>query len=362
MLWFSILLWIPIHCILVPLMPHFLAENVRELGGIYLHITFYFLPIACAVFGALASFFTGRGHTRIVLLVTLLSVLSNLAADRILIFGWGPIPAMGIAGAAWGTGVAVGISFSLLFALFLRQQHRQIYHTGDSSLRWDLWRQCLHIGTPNAVTRLINSFLWAWMTQLCTQKASHDEFLIYGMSMTVDVAFFFFIEGTGSGVTTVDSNAIGARQWGTISKNTHSWIFLSFIFCGFLSLFMIFYPDPLFRIFSVDLQVGNLRPIAREFFIWAWLLFFAEFFHFNLFSMITAFGDTMFRMISAPICYGFLVALPVHHTLCYGSHRALAFIQYSLLNEVVMTLLFYMRYRWLLKKAHHSPSGLKIPP
>jgi Na+-driven multidrug efflux pump len=197
------------------------------------------------------------------------------------------------------------------------------------------------------------------MTQICAQKASAEEFLIYGMSMTVYVAFFFLIEGTGSGVSTVDSNAIGARQWATITQNTRSWILLSFIFCGLLSVFMIFYPEPIFQIFSIDLQAKNIRSLAHEFLLWAWLLFFAEFFHFNFYSMITAFGDTVFRMISAPICYGLLVALPVHHTLCYGSHRALAFIQYSLLNEVVMSVLFYMRYRWLLKHAHHSPSFLK---
>ncbi|MDR2377678.1 MAG: hypothetical protein LBD54_02920 [Puniceicoccales bacterium] len=300
MLWFSMLLWIPIHFVLVPLLPHFLAESVRELGSVYLRITFYFLPIACAVFGAIAFFFTGRGHTRVVLWVTLISFFSNLAADWILIFGWGPIPAMGIAGAAWGTGVAVSTSFILLFALFLRQQHRQTYRTGDLSLRWELWGQCLRIGSPNALTRLINSFLWAWMMQLCVQYTSAEEFLLYGMAMTVYVAFFFLIEGTGAGVTTVDSNAIGARRWDTVARNTRSWVLLSFIFCGFLSLFMVFYPEPLFRLFAIDLRSGNLRPLIREFFGWAWLLFFAEFFHFNFYSMITAFGDTVFRMISAP--------------------------------------------------------------
>ncbi|MDR0728333.1 MAG: polysaccharide biosynthesis C-terminal domain-containing protein [Puniceicoccales bacterium] len=354
MLWFSVLLWLPIHFILLPLLPHFLAENVRELGSVYLRILFYFLPVSCAGFGALGSFFVGRGQTKIVLVVTLISIAINFVANVILIFGWGPIPSLGIAGSALGTGLAQSLSFFLFLFLFLQKKHRRTYRTGDASLRWELWRQCLCIGSPNALTRLINSFLWAWMMQLCVQYASGEEFLIYGMAMTVFVAFFFLIEGTGAGVTTVDSNAIGARRWDTVARNTRSWVLLGFLFCGLLSLFMVFYPEPLFRLFAIDLRSGNLRPLIREFFGWAWLLFFAEFFHFNFYSMITAFGDTVFRMISAPLCYGFLVALPVHHILCHGSHRALAFIQYSLLNELVMSLLFFLRYRWLLNRAHSS--------
>ncbi|MDR2420297.1 MAG: polysaccharide biosynthesis C-terminal domain-containing protein [Puniceicoccales bacterium] len=359
MFWFSILLWIPIYFILIPLLPHFLAENVRELGSVYLRILFYFLPVLCAGFGAIGSFFVGRGRTKIVLVVTLISIVINFVANVILIFGWGPIPSLGIAGSALGTGIAQSISFCLFLFLFLKKQYRQIYQTGNASLRWELWGQCFCIGSPNALTRLINSFLWAWMMQLCVQYASHEEFLLYGMAMTVYVAFFFLIEGTGTGVTTVDSNAIGARQWDVIARNTRSWVLLSFIFCSLLSIFMVFYPEPIFHLFAIDLQSGNLRSLIHEFFGWAWLLFFAEFFHFNFYSMITAFGDTIFRMISAPICYGLLVALPVYHTLRYGSHRALAFIQYSLLNEVTMSVLFFFRYRWLLKNAHHSPSRLK---
>ncbi|MDR3143496.1 MAG: MATE family efflux transporter [Puniceicoccales bacterium] len=356
MFWFSLLLWLPIGFFLIPLIPRFLAENVRELGSVYLRILFCFQPVAHASFGALGSFFVGRGQTKTVLAITLISLIINLVADVVLIFGWGFIPSLGIAGAALGTGIAQSVSFCLFLWLFLKKNYRQTYRTGDISLRWDMWRECLRLGSPNAFTRLINALLWAWMMQLCAQHASREEFLLYGITMTVFLAFYFLIEGTGAGVTTVDSNAIGARQWDTIARNTRSWIILSFIFCGLPSLFMIFDPEPLLRLFAVDLQSGNLRLLIREFFAWAWLFFFAEFIHFNFFSMITAFGDTVFRMISAPICYGLLVALPVHHTLCYGSHRALAYIQYALLNEVVMSILFFFRYRWLLKRAHNLSS------
>jgi MATE family multidrug resistance protein len=356
MLWFSVFLWIPITLWLIPLIPRFLAENIRELGATYLRIMFYFLPIQCAAFGALASFFTGRGQTKIVFAVVLIANIVNLLFDWIFVFGFGPIPSMGIAGAALGSGIAQAMSFCIFFFLFLRQCHRRLYRTWDCSFRWDLWRQCLRIGTPTALTRLINSFLWAWIIQVCAQKASHEEFLIYGMSMTIYVAFFFLIEGTGHGVSIINSNAIGAQQISVIMKNTRSWILLSFAFCGVLSLFMIFYPEPFFQLFSIDFRSPSIAPMAREFLVWCWLLFTTEFFHYNFFAIITAFGDTMFRMLSAPVCYVFLVIIPAYHSLYYGSHRVLVFIQYSLLNEIVMTILFFLRYRWLLKKQSTLPA------
>lgn len=59
----------------------------------------------------------------------LLSIVVNLVLDPLLIFGLGPVPAMGIAGAAWATVISQALAMGLYARRFGRNQ-------GERELRW----------------------------------------------------------------------------------------------------------------------------------------------------------------------------------------------------------------------------------
>ncbi|ELZ42596.1 MATE efflux family protein [Halorubrum saccharovorum DSM 1137] len=83
----------------------------------YLAIIVAVLPFG-AVSDTVENCFTAYGDTRAVLHVSLTSVLVNLVAAPVLIFGVGPVPALGVAGAALGTVIAgvVGLAHVLAYA------------------------------------------------------------------------------------------------------------------------------------------------------------------------------------------------------------------------------------------------------
>jgi len=83
----------------------------------YLAIVIAVLPVG-AVGDTVENCFTAYGDTRAVLHVSVASVLVNLVAAPVLIFGVGPIPALGVAGAALGTVLAgiVGLLHVLVYA------------------------------------------------------------------------------------------------------------------------------------------------------------------------------------------------------------------------------------------------------
>ena len=79
----------------------------------------YFGPLVLGgifVYGQMAAtaYFTGRGLTRIVFWVNLWGNLLNIALDPVLIFGWGCVPRMGIAGAAYATVFAAAVQWVAL--------------------------------------------------------------------------------------------------------------------------------------------------------------------------------------------------------------------------------------------------------
>ena len=69
---------------------------------------------------AVTAVFRGHGNTRTPFLVSFASLAVNAAADPLLIFGWGPVPALGVAGSAWATALAHAGSAAVLLALLGR--------------------------------------------------------------------------------------------------------------------------------------------------------------------------------------------------------------------------------------------------
>ena len=114
----------------------------------YLAIVVAVLPVG-AVGDTVENCFTAYGDTRAVLHVSVLSVLVNLVAAPMLIFGVGPIPALGVAGAALGTALAgvVGLLHILAYATGIRRDTFRL--TRDAfALDFGALREIVSVGLP----------------------------------------------------------------------------------------------------------------------------------------------------------------------------------------------------------------------
>jgi putative MATE family efflux protein len=92
-------------------------EEVAVHASVYMRIIFSGLPFMFLTIIQQASY-QGVGNGMVPLLIQVVSVALNMILDPLLIFGAGPIPALGVAGAAWATlsarSVAAGVSLILL--------------------------------------------------------------------------------------------------------------------------------------------------------------------------------------------------------------------------------------------------------
>lgn len=89
------------------------SPAAAEHASAYFWIRVLFAPVALVAWG-LEGWFQGRGDTRTPMVAVVLGNGLNVALDPVLIFGLGPIPAMGIAGAAWATVAAQSLSLAVL--------------------------------------------------------------------------------------------------------------------------------------------------------------------------------------------------------------------------------------------------------
>jgi len=79
--------------------------QVINAGTEYMQITIPFM-ICALLMMTINSCLRGAGDTRTPMIVTGISNVVNIVGNYFLIFGKGPFPAMGVAGAAWSTNLA----------------------------------------------------------------------------------------------------------------------------------------------------------------------------------------------------------------------------------------------------------------
>ncbi len=129
--------------------------DVIRLGATYLKITMAALLFRSWSLVALRSL-QGAGDTLTPMLVRAVSLPTNIALSAILIFGLGPFPRLGIAGAAWGLVIAqtlaslifFGVAISGRFAIRIRLRDGRWWD-------WGIVRELVRVGYPLAGRRLV---------------------------------------------------------------------------------------------------------------------------------------------------------------------------------------------------------------
>src|SRR6476659_3955610 len=79
------------------------------------------------------------------------SVLAHVLISPLLIFGWGPVPALGPAGAGWGLTIPFGVG-SLVLIAYLRSSRSLInLRLTGVPLQWVLFAEILKVGAPGLI-------------------------------------------------------------------------------------------------------------------------------------------------------------------------------------------------------------------
>jgi len=128
-----------------------------EEGAVYLRIVM--LALVFRFWSMIAArALQGSGDTRTPMYVNLITVPTNLALNAVLIFGLGPVPRLGIAGAALGTVTAETLSGVIFLWLLLGGSYDvRLRLRGD---QWDtgLAREIVRVSAPLAGSRLVGTF------------------------------------------------------------------------------------------------------------------------------------------------------------------------------------------------------------
>ena len=186
------------------------AAELSRLEGVYF-LALSFGSGALILDAGISAFFIGRGKTKVVMVVNFAGAVLNILLDFLFIFGWGPIPEMGI----WGAGIATSISLwfkvAILAFLFLRPAYHAFGTRTSYRFNWILMKRFLSFGVPNGIQFLIEGLAITFFV-VAIAKISQTAAAASAVVFSINMLVFYPVFGIGIACSTLVGQKIGQRD------------------------------------------------------------------------------------------------------------------------------------------------------
>ena len=255
-----------IAMILCPLiMPAFLArftsdQTVISMGVTYSSIVFLFSIINMASL-AFEKIFQAVGRMKITMLALVSGCVCNILLDPLLIFGFGPIPSLGIAGAALATGI--GQLLTLCFYLVTYARTEIPVHLRKHLLRPDaaLDGKLYGIGVPAILNLALPSLLVTFLNGLL---ATYSQSYVVVLGIYYKLQTFLYLPASGlvQGMRPLIGYNYGANEHKRVAKLYNLTLILSVGIMTIGTLICLFASEPLIELFSTSPETISIGQTA----------------------------------------------------------------------------------------------------
>jgi len=231
------------------------SESVIQVGS---RFTFWMLTgnLSIMMLFLINGIFRGAGNAAIAMRALWLANLINMILDPILIFGWGPIPAFGVEGAAISTNI--GRSLGVVYQLFYLFSDKGIVKMNAKNFKidWKIIKQVINVSAGGTGQFLISSASWVFLARIISHFGSAA---MAGYTIAIRVIVFTILPSWGmanASATLVGQN-LGAGQPERAEKSVWKTGFYNMVFLAFIMVIFLFLSSPILRFFSSDeLVVG----------------------------------------------------------------------------------------------------------
>ncbi|MBI1768992.1 MAG: MATE family efflux transporter [Bacteroidetes bacterium] len=226
------------------------SDSVIEIGS---RFTFWMLTgnITIMMLFLINGIFRGAGNAAIAMRALWLANLINMALDPIFIFGWGPIPAFGVEGAAISTNIGrgIGVAFQLYFLFFGKSIVK--FNANNFKIDWKIIVQVIKVSAGSTGQFLISSASWVFLARIISHFGSAA---MAGYTIAIRVIVFTILPSWGmanASATLVGQN-LGAGQPDRAEKSVWKTGFYNMVFLAFVMFIFLFLSSPILRFFSSD--------------------------------------------------------------------------------------------------------------
>ena len=249
----SLLHGVVITVVSILIMPTFLRmftsdETVIRMGVTYSRIAFLFSTVIMATL-AFEKIFQAVGRMRVTMVGLMAGSVCNIILDPMLIFGIGPFPKMGIAGAALATGI--GQILTLTIYLF-------VYNTTEISVR--VRRDCMTpnrkmdvslyaIGIPAILNLALPSLLVSFLNSIL---AAYSQVYVVVLGIYYKLQTFLYLPANGivQGMRPIIGYNYGAGEDARVKKIYNLTLAMTGTIMAGGTVLCLAFAGPLMNVFS----------------------------------------------------------------------------------------------------------------
>jgi len=286
--------------------------------------------------------FRSAGDAAISMRVLLLANFANIILDPLLIFGFGPIPAMGIKGAAIATSIGRGLAVIYQFYLLFSGKGRIRILKKAIKVNLRIMLDLFKISLGGIGQSIIATTSWIGMVRIIAMFGSTA---LAGYTIAIRIIIFALLPswGISNAAATLVGQNLGAKKPERAEKAVWATGYVNMVILGIVSILFISMPEAFVRLFIdhpdvIATGAKGLRIISMGYVFYAMGM-----------VMVQAFngaGDTRTPTQINLICF-WLIEIPLAYFLAniYGMNENGVYTA-IIIAESTMTIIAM----WLFKK------------
>ncbi len=295
------------------------------------------------------AIFRGAGDAAVAMRALWLANIINIALDPLLIFGLGPVPRLGLFGAALATTVGRGVGVAYQLAKLVRGTGRVAI--SRESMRWapSVLVSLLRVSVTGMVQFFVGTAAWLGVTRII---ALFGETVLAGYTITLRLIHFAILPswGVSNAAATLVGQSLGADKPDRAERAVLLTGFVNFAMLGVIAIVFAAFARPLIEVFTLDAGVigrgvESLRILSAGYIFAGFSMVFGQAFN--------GAGDTATPAWINFFCY-WCWQLPLAYALAKPMGIGVTGVYYSLVVSgatwMVIGYVLFRRGRWKEQK------------
>lgn len=312
------------------------------------------------VFFMFQSILRGVGEVKLPVYIVLGTVILNFALDPLFIFGWGPIPASGVAGAAIATVGTQSIAAIIGISILLGGKYSVRLHWRDLRPDFAYIKRAFFLGFPASIEQSARALGLIAMTFLITSFGT-VSMAAYGVGSNVLQVVMIPAMGLSMAIATLVGQNIGARNMERAARIARLGSMVGFVALEVFGIVVFFTAAPLVQFFvPSDARVIEAGAIFLRIIAFSWGFIGLQF---CLTAVFRASGNMVMTMMLTLISQ-WVLQFPLAYILSKHTSMGINGIWWSIpianVTMGIITILIYAKGDWKKKRLIESPAEEKL--
>lgn len=211
----------------------------------------------------LTGIFTAQGDSKTPFQANFVGLIVNMVLDPILIFGIGPFPVMGVAGAAIATVLAqVVVTLVFLVATARDQEFFHLVHLTHKTPKSYI-KTMVKLGLPAAIQNLLYTSISMLLTRFV---ATWGDMAVAAQRVgsQIESISWMTADGFAAAINSFVGQNYGGKKYNRVKKGYQAAAGVMLVWGTLCSLILIFMAEPIFRLF---INEADIIPLGVDYLV-----------------------------------------------------------------------------------------------